>query len=176
MPNTREGAPAAAPSSLATQIVETMTSRSLRLAFAESLSGGALASAVVEVPGASAMFLGSIVAYNSALKSGLLGVDAGLLARVGAVDAEVAAQMASGVRSRMAAAAGVAQDSVFGVSCTGVAGPDMQDGKPVGTVFVSVDGPAGTKVQELHLAGSRAEIRAGVVVAALHMLSDALRL
>lgn len=159
---------------LASQIVEAMTARGLKLALAESLTGGALASAVVDVPGASAMFLGSIVAYHTSLKSSLLGVDASLLASSGAVDAQVAAQMAAGARSAMAKAAAIELDRVFGLACTGVAGPDPQDGKPVGTVFLAADAPSGTTARELHLSGSRAEIRAGVVQAALQMLSEAL--
>jgi len=160
---------------LAAKIVEQMTARGLRLALAESLTGGALASAVVGVPGASKVLLGSVIAYDTALKSSLLGVDAELLARVGAVDEQVASQMAAGARARLALAAGVSPEITIGLSCTGVAGPDLQDGKPVGTVFIAVDAPSGAQVVQRNLVGDRAQIRSGVVVAALELLAQMLR-
>jgi len=174
MPNSASIVGDASTVSLAEQIVSTMTSRGLRLALAESLTGGALASAVVDVPGASAVLLGSIVAYDTSLKTSLLGVDSELLQRMGAVDAQVASQMARGVRARLAAAAGVDVNNTFGLACTGVAGPDPQDGKPVGTVFIAVDAPGGAQVHELHLSGTRAEIRSAVVRHALEFLAQAL--
>ena len=159
---------------LATQIVESMVARGFRLAIAESLTGGALASAVVGVPGASKVLLGSIVAYDTALKSSLLGVDAQLLAKFGAVGEQVASQMANGARARLALAAGLAPEITIGLACTGVAGPDLQDGKPVGTVFIATDAPGGAQVLQCHVAGDRAEIRARVVVLALELLLRAL--
>ncbi|MEO0025012.1 MAG: hypothetical protein RL196_1453 [Actinomycetota bacterium] len=163
-------------SALAAQIVEHMQGRGLRLALAESLTGGALASAVVDVPGASAVLLGSIVAYDTALKSALLGVEAGLIERVGAVDREVALQMAAGARARLAAAAEVSAEQVIGLSCTGVAGPDAQDGKPVGLVFIATDSPGGPRVHEFQFAGTRFEIRSATVRTALRLLADQLDL
>ena len=149
-----------------------LADRGLRLALAESLTGGLLASAIVEVPGASKVLLGSIVAYDTSLKSSLLGVAPQLLAKVGAVDGEVAAQMAAGVRNRLAAAASVSVEITIGVACTGVAGPDSQDGKPVGTVFIAVDAPDGARVREYHLTGDRAEIRLATVGLALELLGE----
>ena len=163
-------------SALVAQIVELMTARGLKLALAESLTGGALASAMVDVPGASQMLLGSIVAYDTSLKSAQLGFDSALLERVGAVDREVALQMASGARARLAAAAGISPDHVIGLSCTGVAGPDIQDGKPVGLVFIATDAPGGPRAQEFQLAGTRAEIRSATVRTALRLLADQLDL
>jgi nicotinamide-nucleotide amidase len=163
MPNTSAG-------KLAEQVVTVMTARGLRLGIAESLTGGSLASAVVDVPGASAVLLGSIVAYDTSLKASLLGVDSELLQLVGAVDARVASRMARAARVRLAAGAGVDSESTIGVACTGVAGPDPQDGKAVGTVFIAVDAPSGAQVHELHLEGTRAEIRSHVVTAALELL------
>jgi nicotinamide-nucleotide amidase len=159
---------------VATQLVETLTNQGLKLALAESLTGGALASALVDVPGSSKVLLGSIVAYDTALKIALLGVDANLLARVGPVDAEVAAQMAAGVRSKMAAGAESGIGSVIGVACTGVAGPETQGGKPVGLVFIALDAPGGAQVHEFQFAGDRAQIRSSVVAAALKLLAAAL--
>ena len=159
---------------LATQLVETMAERGLKLALAESLTGGALASAIVDVPGSSKVFLGSVVAYDTNLKVALLGVESQLLAKNGPVDGQVAAQMAAGARSTMAAAAEIGLGSVIGVACTGVAGPDVQGGKPVGLVFIAVDAPGGAQVHEFQFAGNRAEIRSSVVAAALKLLAAAL--
>lgn len=145
-------------SSPAAEVVRLLTVRGETLAVAESLTGGLVAAEITEVPGASRAFRGSVTAYATGLKQELLGVDAGLLAARGAVDPQVAAQMAAGVRKALGAD--------WGIATTGVAGPDPQDGQPVGTVFVAVDGPfgagrvsaSGGKVEALRLNGSRAEI------------------
>ena len=102
----------------------------LTIAMAESLTGGLVTAALTTVPGASAVVRGGIVAYAADLKNALLGVDAELLARVGAVDGDVALAMARGARERLEASVGVAT--------TGVAGPDPADGQPVGTVHIAV--------------------------------------
>ncbi len=159
---------------LAPGIVSTLASKGLRLAIAESLTGGALSAAVVDEAGASQILLGSIVAYNTALKSSLLGVSLDLLERAGAVDAEVAAQMASGARTRLAAAAHVEKALTIGLACTGVAGPDSQDGKSVGTVFIALDGPNGCSVREFHFEGDRGQIRAETVRNALELLAQSI--
>ena len=100
------------------------------MATAESLTGGLVCAALTDVPGASAVVRGAVVAYATELKAQVLGVDPDLLATGGAVQAEVARQMATGVCRVLGADVGVAT--------TGVAGPDPQDGHPVGTVFVAV--------------------------------------
>ena len=84
---------------------------------------------------------------------------------------DVAAQMATGVRAALALAAGPAH---IGISTTGAAGPDPQDGHPVGQVYVGIAGPVGAEVRALTLVGGRAAIRAGSVTAALALLTDAL--
>ncbi|MEJ1231237.1 MAG: nicotinamide-nucleotide amidohydrolase family protein [Galbitalea sp.] len=137
-----------------------LAARGLTIAVAESLTGGLLVADLIDVPGASAVVLGGIVAYNTALKHSLLGVSAGLLAEHGAVHPEVAAQMARGVRLACAVA-GLPAD--LGVATTGVAGPDPQDGQPVGTVFVAIADADGAVVTELALSGSRDAIRHEVV-------------
>ncbi len=139
------------------------------LAVAESLTGGMVASELTSVPGASKAFRGSVTAYATELKREILGVDAALLASRGAVDAQVAAQMAAGARKILGAD--------WGIATTGVAGP-AQDGQPVGTVFVAVDGPPGAddgsacggKVEALRLNGDRAEIRMESVRSVLALL------
>jgi nicotinamide-nucleotide amidase len=96
-----------------------------------------------------------------------LGVNRSLLKVQGAVDPEVAAQMAEGIRSRFSLQLLLSTDQVLGVSTTGVAGPLEQDGKPVGTVFIAVSGARGVQVWEDHFDGDRAAIRAKTVAAAL---------
>jgi nicotinamide-nucleotide amidase len=115
-----------------------------------------------------------VVAYATDLKSRLVGVDDGLLRRAGAVDAAVAEALAHGVRDRLGAS--------WGVGITGVAGPEPQDGKPVGTVFVAVVGPgeapgsAGTleSVAALELGGDRNRIRSASVEHAVGVLRAAI--
>lgn len=136
------------------------------IAVAESLTGGLLAATLVSVPGASVSFRGAIVTYATDVKASLLGVPEQLLAERGPVDAETAAAMAAGVRDRLAAD--------IGVATTGVAGPDPQDGKAVGTVFIAVCDGAARRVEQHALSGSRAQIRAATVAAALGQLVDAL--
>jgi nicotinamide-nucleotide amidase len=156
---------------LAREVVTTLTARGLTLATAESLTGGLLAARVVDVPGASAVLRGGVVAYATDLKHRLLGVDADLLAARGAVDPDVAAAMARGVRERLGAD--------IGVATTGVAGPDPQDGHPAGTVFVAVSlspalatGPGGAvRVVPLLLAGDRPAIRTATVAEALGLVA-----
>lgn len=136
------------------------------LAVAESLTGGAVCDALVSVPGASRVLLGGVVAYATALKARLLDVDGELLATVGAVDPQVALAMARGVRHRLGADVGLAT--------TGVAGPDAQDGQPVGTVYVAIATGSGQRVRRLALHGDRATIRHAAVAAVLELALEVL--
>ncbi|HEX5741816.1 MAG TPA: CinA family protein [Pilimelia sp.] len=144
------------------QVVEALRAAGATVAVAESLTGGLLANAFVEVPGSSTVFRGGIVAYATALKATLLGVPAELLAARGPVDADVAAAMAAGVRRRCGAD--------WGLSTTGVAGPQPQGGAPVGRVHVAVVGPAGRWSRTLDLSGDRQAVRNGTVQAVLEEL------
>jgi nicotinamide-nucleotide amidase len=137
------------------------------VAVAESLTGGLLAAEFVAVPGASKAFRGSVTAYATELKGSVLGVDPDLLAARGAVDPDVAAQMAAGVRTLMGADVGLAT--------TGVAGPEPQDGHPVGTVYVAISRASGESVSSLRLSGDRATIRRKAVAAALDLLTQSLQ-
>ena len=148
---------------VAAGVVALLAAQGRTLAVAESLTGGALASRIVSVPGASAVLRGAVVAYATDLKASLLGVDAALLAARGAVDAEVASGMADGVRVRLGAD--------VGVSTTGVAGPTAQDGKAPGTVFVAVSTESGTHVRAVQVSGDRAAVRRGAVDLALDLLA-----
>jgi nicotinamide-nucleotide amidase len=138
------------------------------LAVAESLTGGLIGAAFTAVPGASAAFRGGVIAYATDLKRDVLGVPAGLLEREGAVHPEVAAAMATGV-ARVCGA-------TYGLAVTGVAGPEPQDGREVGTVYAALSGPGGRLwPRDLSLSGSREQIRVGVVDEAVHLLSGVLR-
>jgi nicotinamide-nucleotide amidase len=150
-------------------VLRLLAAQQATVAVAESLTGGALASALVDVPGSSVAFRGGVVAYASELKTELLGVDAGLLAAGGAVQAEVAVQMARGVARRLG--------TTYGVATTGVAGPDPVDGVAPGTAYVAVAGATGSgrsaggeDVVELALPGPRDRVRRLVVVHALDLL------
>ncbi len=152
---------------LCVRLVAELTGRAETLAVAESLTGGQLTGALVDVPGASAVLRGGVVAYASDLKTSLLGVDPRLLAEVGAVDAQVAAGMAAGVQARLAA--------TYGLATTGVAGPTDQDGHPPGTVHVALVGPRGERGAALAVAGDRPRVRSAAVLAALELLDGVLR-
>ncbi|WP_320773453.1 CinA family protein [Streptomyces sp. CRN 30] len=162
-------------SSRAAEVLRLLRVKGETLAVAESLTGGLVAAEITATPGASQAFRGSVTAYATELKRELLGVDGALLAMRGAVDPQVAAQMAAGVRKALGAD--------WGIATTGVAGPDPQDGQPVGTVFVAVDGPGGAdsgdtgggKVAALRLNGDRAEIRMESVRSVLALLLEELR-
>jgi len=145
---------------LASSVVAALTARGETVAVAESLTGGLVVSELVGVPGASAVVRGGVVAYATPVKASVLGVSATLLARNGAVDPTVAAQMATGVRTALAVDG---EPATWGISTTGVAGPDPQDGQPVGTVFVGIASAAGAESFELHLDGDRQAIRQAAV-------------
>ncbi|MFD6092302.1 CinA family protein [Oerskovia sp. NPDC060338] len=134
-------------------VLEAVASRGWTVAVAESLTGGLVCARLVAVPGASAVLRGGVVAYATDLKQSILGVDGELLAERGAVDPDVAREMAQGVARNLGADVGLAT--------TGVAGPDPQDGKAPGLVFVAVATPERTEVRELRLEGGRAEVREG---------------
>jgi nicotinamide-nucleotide amidase len=133
------------------------------VATAESLTGGLLAGRLTDVPGSSAAFLGGVVAYATELKHALLGVPAEVLQAHGAVSDETAMAMATGVRERLGA--------TYGLATTGVAGPDLQEGKPAGTLHIGIAGPDGASAHALRMPGDRNLVRTYASVSAL----DALR-
>lgn len=149
------------------QLVVRLAELGQTMATAESLTAGLVAATVVDVPGSSKVLRGGLVVYATDLKHKLAGVDAGLLESEGPVSAAVALELARGARARCGAD--------WGVATTGVAGPDPQDGVPVGTVFVAVSGPSAVEVvRGLNLSGDRPTIRAATVRAALSLLLDSL--
>ncbi|MEU5945694.1 CinA family protein [Micromonospora sp. NPDC047465] len=145
-------------------VVHSLAERHETLATVESLTGGLLAASIVEIAGVSGIFRGGLVVYATELKSQLAGVAEDLLADRGPVDPDVAVALAEGGRRRCGAD--------WSLATTGVAGPEPQDGKPVGLVYVAVAGPDGTDVRELDLDGGRDHIRSAAVVEALRLLAE----
>jgi nicotinamide-nucleotide amidase len=146
--------------------VRLLVERGETLATVESITGGLMAATIVDIAGVSGVYRGGLVVYATALKASLAGVPEELLAARGPVDPDVAFALADGGRRRCGAD--------WGVSTTGVAGPDPQDGHPVGTVYVAAAGPSGSMVRRLDLTGGRLAIRTAAVASALRLLSELL--
>jgi PncC family amidohydrolase len=159
--------------SLAVTVVVAMQGR--WVATAESVTGGQLGATITAIPGASKIYRGGVISYATDLKSSLLGVSELLLAEGGAVQAQVALEMATGVAEKL--------NAEFGLAVTGVAGPDSQDGHLPGTVFVACvqrdesGSVVDSVVDELHLfpetddpTDARAQVREETVAAALELL------
>ncbi|MBG6217471.1 nicotinamide-nucleotide amidase [Arthrobacter sp. CAN_A6] len=138
----------------------------LTVATAESLTAGQVAASLADVPGASGMLKGGVIAYANDIKMKVLGVEPTLLVQAGSVDAAVARQMAEGARTLM--------NTDLAVSTTGVAGPEPHDGKSVGTVFIAVASASGTRVVEYRFSGGRGQIRQQSCSAALELLGSGL--
>ena len=144
-------------------VLSLASAHGLRLATAESCTGGMVAARLTGVPGSSASFVGGVVAYADDVKRSELDVPEELLAAHGAVSAEVAAAMAEGARARLGAE--------VAVSVTGVAGPDGgTPEKPVGRVYLQAAGPDGGLKRMLDLPGEREQVRVRATVTALHLL------
>ncbi len=140
--------------------------RGLTVAVAESLTGGLLSAALSESPGSSETFRGGVVVYATDLKTALAGVPEALLDSQGPVSQDVAAALAHGIRNKLGAD--------LGLGITGVAGPDPVGQHSPGTVFLAVSGDRINEVSGVDLSGSRAEIRAAAVAAALDLLAAVL--
>ena len=151
------------PVDLAEVVISSCQAAGKFVAVAESCTGGMLASRLTSVSGSSKAFVGGVIAYDNAVKIDRLGVDAGLIARVGAVSEEVARAMAAGVRHALR--------SQIGVGITGVAGPDGgTEDKPVGLVWIAVDLDGELVVHGGRFSGDRGEIRFRATQAALNMI------
>lgn len=145
-------------------LVQDMVARGLTMGSCESLTGGLLAATITSVPGASATFRGALVTYASDLKCSLVGLEPDLVAQQGVINAHTARTMATGARRQLSCDVAIA--------CTGVAGPEAQDGAAVGTVWLAVAGPDGVRDQLLQLRGDRARIREQTVAAGLALVRD----
>jgi nicotinamide-nucleotide amidase len=149
----------------AEQILQRLRERGETLATAESLTGGMLGSLITSIPGASDVYVGGVVSYSTDVKERLLHVSPSTISAYGVVSAESALHMAHGAQELMG--------STWAVATTGVAGPEEQEGKPVGLVYVAVAGP-GDDVRELRLDGDRAAIRTRSCEEALLLLEGLL--
>jgi nicotinamide-nucleotide amidase len=154
-------------SDLAAVVLDMCKADGLKLAVAESCTGGLLGGRITAVPGSSAVFLGGVLAYDNSAKVELLGVDAAMIEENGAVSEPVAVAMARGVRARLSAD--------LGIAITGIAGPaGGTPEKPVGTVWIALDGRV-TKARGLRLIGDRTEVRQRAVQSALDLVRRALQ-
>ncbi len=149
--------------SIVTTVTRLLQSRDETVAVAESCTAGGLGALITSAPGASAVFLGGVIAYGNGVKEAALGVSGEVISRHGAVSPEAADAMAEGsVR---------VTGSDWGLSVTGIAGPGGGSAqKPVGLVYVGVVGPGTAEVVELRLRGGREQIRARAAARALHAL------
>jgi nicotinamide-nucleotide amidase len=148
---------------MAAVVLERCRAKGLRLALAESCTGGLLGARLTAIPGSSDVLLGGVIAYANAVKVEQLGVRPETLAAVGAVSQEVAREMASGARARLG--------TDIGVGITGIAGPGgAVEGKPVGHVCIAVDDRGTLRSLAGNFIGDRAEIRYRATQAALDMI------
>ena len=140
-----------------------LTEKQLSVALAESCTGGLVTSQLTDIAGSSVYLKGSVVCYSNEVKMKTLGVDQATLEKCGAVSEETALQMAVGARKYF--------NTSIAVAITGIAGPGgATDTKPVGLVFIAVDGSLGTKCYEYHFIGQRKEIKQRTALAALNQL------
>ena len=144
---------------IAVTAIDALAQRELTVATCESLTGGMICSALVDVPGASKVVRGGLITYQTDTKTLLAGVDAALIEAHGVVSGEVACAMAAGARARL----GVD----IAVSATGMASPGDENDPPAGTVFVGVASANGVRAISLYLTGSRAEVRQSTVEQAI---------
>ncbi|KAM5349888.1 hypothetical protein ACJ41O_006393 [Fusarium nematophilum] len=158
-------------SDIAGDVVGLLKQAQETIGVAESLTGGGIMAALTSVPGASSVFRGGVVSYATALEQNILDVDADLISQRGVIDSDVAQQMAEGARTITA----VNTSTTWGVSTTGVAGPDSQDGKPVGMVFIGIvtDGQS-RALGPFHFPGDRDRVRQATVLEALAQLRQLL--
>jgi len=146
----------------AQKIVQLLRERNETITCAESITGGALTSELVSIPGASHVLKGSIVAYSTEVKVSELKVEPTLIQEFGVVSEEVALAMARGVKTKFAAE--------WAISLTGVAGPGSSHGVPAGTVWLALLGPGFEETVKLELMGEREMVRRGAVESALGVL------
>jgi PncC family amidohydrolase len=155
----------ATPPSIEEEVGSYFIQAGMTLATAESCTGGLIAHRLTNVSGASAYFLGSVVAYHNAVKHSLLGVPEAVLAAHGAVSEETARDMAEGVRRLVGA--------TYGLAVTGIAGPTGGSAdKPVGLVYLAVARADGTAVIRRQYSGTREEIKAQTAETAIKLLLE----
>jgi PncC family amidohydrolase len=139
----------------------------MTISVAESCTGGLVAAALTDLPGSSDYFLGGLVTYANEAKIKVLGVDAEMIQKHGAVSRQVATQMAVGARRLFGAD--------LAVSVTGIAGPTAEGDKPVGLTFIGATDGDKTVVRRYRWNGGRASNRIASVEAAIQLATDILR-
>ena len=154
-------------SDLAAKVIDLLRERSESISCAESITGGALTSALVSISGASDVLLGSIVAYSKEMKINQLGLIAELIDEKGLVSKEVALEMAKGARQKLG--------SSWAISSTGSAGPRALDGSSPGEIWIAIVGPDQQESVKLSVNGARQEVINGAVESALTLLERILR-
>jgi len=151
----------------AAAVLAAARAKGIRIATAESCTGGLLAGALTDIAGSSDVFERGFVTYSNAAKTELLGVDPTLIAAHGAVSEEVAAAMAAGALARSKAD--------IAVSTTGIAGPGGSEFKPEGRVCFGLATPSGTQTQTIDFGVlGRGKVRASAVDEALRLLAAAI--
>ena len=152
---------------LAARLILRLKERGQTVATAESCTGGGVGHALTAIAGSSAAYAGGVISYTNAVKEEILGVPAEILREYGAVSSQTAQAMARGVRQLL--------HTDFGISVTGLAGPDGDgSGKPVGLVYIGVDWKDGGEVRDFIFPGDRASVRAQAVYEALELLEAVL--
>lgn len=147
----------------ASNLVRLLSEGSWTIACAESLTAGLVSARIADVPGASAVLRGGVVAYDPDIKVDLLGLDAEVVARA-VVSEEVSLGLARAARHLLQAD--------VGIGTTGVAGPQGHGGEPVGSVWIAVSTPLADRTRHLQLSGTRAQIREATVQACLDLAAD----
>jgi nicotinamide-nucleotide amidase len=144
-------------------VLQQLLAKGATVSFAESCTGGYLAHKLTSVPGSSKVFNGSLVAYGYDIKSNMLGVSPEVLMREGAVSEPVVMRMAEGVKEKFGA--------TYAIATSGIAGPDGgTTEKPVGTVWIAVSGPNGSRAQKFRFPGNRLRNIQMTALAGLDML------
>lgn len=151
---------------LVVEIIDALRQRNETLSTAESLTAGAVSSAIVRIPGASEVFTGGITAYSDEIKISHLFVDPQIISKHTSISQEVAIAMAQGAMRSFG--------TTWAIATTGVAGPNPVDSHPVGAVWVAIEGPVSECI-ELSLSGERESIRNAVTASAIATFARILR-
>lgn len=145
------------------EIGKVLTEKQLTIALAESCTGGLITSRITDISGSSNYLIGSIICYTNNIKSEFVDVPPQIILDYGAVSHQTASLLAAGIRQKFTA--------TIGMGITGIAGPTgATPTKPVGTVYIAIDGPSGIQCKQYTFNGQRTEIKYCISQAALHML------
>lgn len=145
-----------------TSVRRLLAEKNLTLAIAESCTGGLLSHMITNAPGSSAYFDSAVICYSTEAKVRLLGVPEKLISKYGTVSPETAKAMASAVKKL--------RDVKIGLAVTGIAGPDSQENKPVGLVYIALSYGKQTYAGEFRFKGGREKIKKQAAMAAIEFL------